>query len=180
MNNKEKSIHNLHQARTAYIKWLNSVKLMISGVEMNRTAMQPDMSESAFGQWFYDEAMLFAHMNCNMTLANIEKLLDEVYQLYTKIYLIYFGEKTKGLKSFFGAKHRVSPHEVELATRYYEQIVVLSDQFKGKLKLLESQWMSYQEDKFDDLAVFSEVTEVTADLTVEAEVNTYCYGPRGR
>lgn len=181
MTNKEKCIHNLQQARTSHIRWLNSIKLLISGVEMDEQSMKPLPTESRFGQWFYDEAMHFSQPICQMSLEEIDTLLSAIYDEYTKIYLIYFGEGKGGFKSMFGLKHKVNRHEAELSGRYYEEVLKYSDQLKKKLRVFESQLMSLSDDKFDALAAFSMPEAMpVAEIEKENSDDGYLYGGRIR
>lgn len=178
MTNKEKCIYNLQQARTSHIRWLNNIKLLISGVQVDEKEMKPVPTESRFGKWFYNEAMHFSQPNCQMSLEEIDELLGQIYDAYTKIYLIYFGSKQGGLKGVFGFKHKVNENEAVLSSHYYEELLKLSDQLKKKLRTFESQLMSLGNEKFDNMAAFSQ-EEVVPEVIEEEKSDTYYYGPRG-
>jgi len=186
MTNKEKSIHNLHQARTAHIRWVNAIKLLVSGIEVSPDTIALSPTDSLFGTWYYDEAMLFSLGTSRMVLEEIEELLLSLHDKYMKIYPIYYGQKKKTLISgLLGAKSKASEHEIELSQRYYEEIITLSDKLKHKLRILESQLMSLGEEKFDVVAGFVNV-EITPPLElkipepVNNEEEAYYYGTRGR
>ncbi|OHD89428.1 CZB domain-containing protein [Sulfuricurvum sp. RIFCSPLOWO2_12_FULL_43_24] len=186
MTNKEKSIHNLHQARTTHIRWVNAIKLLVSGIETSPDAIALSPTDSQFGKWFYDEAMLFSLGTSRMVLEEIEELLLTLHDKYMKIYPIYYGQKKKTLISgLLGSKSKASEYEIELSLRYYEEIITLSDKLKHKLRILESQLMSLGEEKFDLIAGFTNV-EVPApcELKIPEPSNNdeeaYYYGTRGR
>ncbi|MDD5158729.1 MAG: hypothetical protein PHI47_09160 [Sulfuricurvum sp.] len=186
MSNKEKSIHNLHQARTAHIRWVNTIKLLVSGIDVPSDSIQLSSTDSLFGKWFYDEAMLFSLGTSRMVIEEIEELLLTLHDKYMKIYPIYFGQKKKNiLGGLLGSKSKASEHEIELSVRYYEEIITLSDKLKHKLRILESQLLSLGEDKFDVIAGFTNV-EISAPLelkipeSVNNEEEVYYYGTRGR
>jgi hypothetical protein len=146
MTSKERFVHNLHQERSTHIRWVNTIKLLVSGIDINEKHITPDATTSEFGVWFYQEAMLFTLDTPRMVLEDIEELFHTLYDKYMKIYSIYYGQKKKPfLGSLLGAKAKVSEHEMELSHRYYEEIVVLSDKLKHKLRILESQLMSFSE-----------------------------------
>lgn len=186
MTKKEKSIHNLHQARTEHIRWVNSIKLLVSGIDVSPESIALSPTESPFGKWFYSEAMIFSMGTSRMVLEEIEVLLLALHDKYMKIYPIYYGNKKKNLLgSFLGAKTKASEHEIELSVRYYEEIVDLSDKFKHKLRILESQLLSLGEEKFDRVVEYNEpVAEKPILLTIpESEPiseEAYFYGTRGR
>jgi len=178
MTNKEKCVYNLQQARTSHIRWLNAIKLLISGVQVDEKEMKPVSTESKFGQWFYNEAMLFSQPNCQMSLEEIDELLSKIYDEYTKIYLIYYGNKQGGLKGVLGFKHKVNKNEAVLSSHYYEELLKLSDQLKKKLRTFESQLMSLSDDKFENIATFSQEEVVPEAVKEEKRSDTYLYGGR--
>ncbi|MDD5717973.1 MAG: hypothetical protein PHW64_09285 [Sulfuricurvum sp.] len=186
MTNKDKSIHNLHQARTSHIRWVNTIKLLVSGIHVTEGSIELNPTDSLFGEWFYNEAMLFSLSNSQMVLEEIEALLLSLHDKYMKIYPIYYGEKKKTLISgLLGGKNKASEHEIALSQRYYEEIIVLSDKMKQKLRILESQMLSMSEEKFDAVAGFTTpVVNETLTLKIEEPVRTeessYFYGTRGR
>lgn len=185
MTNKEKSIHNLHQARTSHIRWVNAIKLLISGIDVPSDTITLSPTDSPFGKWFYGEAMIFSLGTSRMVLEEIETLLLSLHDKYTKIYPIYYGQKKKTLLGgFLGAKSKASEHEIELSLRYYEEIILLSDQLKHKLRILEAQFMGFTEEKFDEYCRFTEKeTIVPIELKIPEpfiDEGAYHYGARGR
>ncbi|MFY9142564.1 CZB domain-containing protein [Sulfuricurvum sp.] len=187
MTNKEKSIHNLHQARTSHIRWVNTIKLLVSGIEVSEDSIQVNPTDALFGQWFYDEAMLFSLGTSRMVLEEIEILFLSLHDKYMKIYPIYYSSKKRSLLGgLIGGKSKASEHEIELSQRYYEEIVVLSDKLKHKLRILESQLMSLPLEKFDTVAeltkpsLSSVVIQQPIPEPVDNEETAYFYGTRGR
>lgn len=184
MTNKEKSIHNLHQARTAHIRWVNAIKLLISGIDVSADSIAISPTDSPFGQWFYDEAMLFSLGTSRMVLEEMEMILLALHDKYMKIYPIYFGNKKKGLLGgLIGSKTKASEHEIELSQHFYEEIITLSDKLKHKLRIFESQLVSLNDDKFSFMdTIYEEVSlpaKETADIAPQNE-EAYYYGTRGR
>lgn len=184
MTNKEKSIHNLHQARTAHIRWVNAIKLLISGIEVSADSIAISPTDSSFGQWFYDEAMLFSLGTSRMVLEEIEMILLALHDKYMKIYPIYFGNKKKGLLGgLLGGKTKASEHEIELSQHFYEEIITLSDKLKHKLRIFESQLVSLNDEKFSFMEAMHEEATLPANeaavLTPQNE-DAYFYGTRGR
>lgn len=186
MTNKDKTIHNLHQARTAHIRWVNAIKLLVSGIDVSVESIALSPTDSLFGKWYYDEGMLFSLGTSRMVLEEIEELLLSLHDKYMKIYPIYYGQKKKTIiGGLLGAKSKASEHEIELSLRYYEEIIALSDKLKHKLRILESQLLSLGEDKFDAVAGFRNVDVAPSlELKIEEPVNNeeeaYYYGTRGR
>jgi hypothetical protein len=186
MTTKEKSLHNLHQARTSHIRWVNSIKFLISGIDVSTESIALSVTDSLFGEWFYEEAMLFSLGISQMVLEEIEMLLLTLHDKYMKIYPIYYSKNKKTFfTGFLGGKPKVSEHEIELSQHYYEEIVILSDKLKHKLRVFESQLISFGDDKFDAVAEFINAKVSTSpDLKNPKPINNtndaYFYGTRGR
>lgn len=186
MTNKEKSIHNLHQARTEHIRWVNAIKLLVSGIDVSADTITLAPTDSSFGKWFYNEAMIFSMGTSRMVIEEIEVLLLALHDKYMKIYPIYYGNKKKNLLGgLLGTKTKASEHEIELSVRYYEEIVDLSDKFKHKLRILESQLLSLGEEKFDRVADFmvhekEDPIILKIPEPVQEKEEAYFYGTRGR
>ena len=103
VNTKEKNMYRLYKARTAHLKWVNTIKLLVSGFDVDKKALTPLAQDSECGKWFYNEGIQFAQFNSKNVLDEMDGLLESMYNIYTKIYSIYFGDKG-GLKSFLGLK----------------------------------------------------------------------------
>lgn len=188
MTPKEQFIHNLHQARTSHIRWVNAIKLLVSGIDVDPKQISLDTVSSPFGKWYYNEAMIFSSGTSRLVIEEIEMKFIACHDVYTKIYSIFFAKK-KGsiLGELFGKQTRASSHEMELGYRYYEEIITLSDQLKNKLRIFEAQILSMDEEKFQTYgALIEEVKVKPINNTIEeptqsaTEDKTYFYGARGR
>ena len=183
---REKNISKLYKARTAYIKWVNQVKLLVSGVEIDKNVITPLLEDTEVGRWFYNEAMLYAQFSsCQKVVEEMESLLESIFDNYSQIYSIYFGEQqNSGIKGLLKLKARLNQHQVLLVSKYYEDIVKLSDQLKIKFKILDRQLLALPserhelirsfEDKFEELAKHH--VEIVESEKLSGE--TYSYGPR--
>lgn len=186
MTNKDKSIHYLNQARTAHIRWVNSIKLLVSGIDIAIDTIALNPTDSEFGRWYYHQAMRFSMGNSQLVLEDIESILITLHDKYMKIYSIYSGTKKRSLLGgILGTKQKASEHEIELSLHYYEEIVNLSDKLKQKLRVFESQMMSLGEEKFDFISdnFTTETMIETKDRiskTTDQNEEAYFYGTRGR
>ena len=176
---KEKCIHRLHQARTSHIRMLNSLKLLVSGLNVDESQFKPNLTDTAFGKWFYEEAMLFSIGNSRMQLDEMESLLLTFNDQFTKIYQIYFNNRSGGFSGLLGMKKKASDAEKELAHRLYDEMVVLSDQIKQKLRIFESQLSSMSEEKFEELGCTASVEPEPMQAAAAEEGTRYQTGARG-
>lgn len=175
---KEKNMYRLYKARTSHLKWVNNIKLLVSGVEIEKKYLPPVAQDSEFGEWFYNEAKQFAQFNSKNVLDEMEELLEEMYSIFAKIYSIYFSKDKGALKAFFGFRNSASQYEKELASRCYEDIVVLSDRFKNKFNALERQLFALADNKHEQVRVFSFEEEETLKKQNDVDDAGYYHGPR--
>lgn len=186
MNSKEKNIDRLYKARTAHMQWMNYLKLLVSGLNMKKKPPTPILQESIFGQWYYNEALHFKHFNSEQALENMETILEAMYGTYAKIYAIYFAPKKGLMKSMLGLNDTVSSNDKELASRYYEDIVFLSDKLKKSLGVLERQMFALPLEEHERVNVYVDENNKKDDvITPEPENNAsegaqYFNGPRSR
>ena len=75
MNAKEQNIQRLYKARTTHLKWVNSLKLLVSGFDIDKKTLTPLLQDSEFGKWFYNEAMQFSQFNSKNVLEELETYL---------------------------------------------------------------------------------------------------------
>jgi hypothetical protein len=79
-----------------------------------------------------------------------------------------------------GLKKKASDAEKELAHRLYDEMVVLSDQIKQKLRVFESQLLSMSEEKFEELGCTAEEEPEPLPTAADTDEGTrYQYGARG-
>ena len=180
MNSKDKNINHLYRARASHIKWMNSVKLLVSGLTIQEKVPSLIIQDSLLGQWFYDEALQFAKFNSQQVLTEIESLIESIYSKYTQIYAIYFGKQSGVIKAIFGVNKSASKHELELASKYYEEILSLSDQLKKKLASLERQLFALGLDQHNEVNIFEDdkPSLVNPSLLNRTEKKSYIYGAR--
>jgi hypothetical protein len=181
MTSKEQTLHHLYQARTAHIRWVNTIKLLVSGIDVPVTTIPLSPADSDFGRWYYTDAVRFSLGVSQMVLDEIETLLLAMHDKYTRIYPIYYGSKKKSLfGGLLGGRTKASEPEIEFSVRHYEEIVVLSDKLKHKLRIFESQLMSMGEEKFEHVPTLTALQAAEPACEPETSKNTYFYGTRGR
>jgi len=149
MSKKDSFIEQARQARVNHNKWINQIRLIVSGLEKDKNTIALNQSESPFGVWLYTKATIYSISNSKMVLDEIETLYNECYEEYHKIYAVLFKDDGGGLiKSLFGAK-KASNAEYQLAEQHYEALLGKSDQLLNKLKVYENQLNATSSEKFD-------------------------------
>lgn len=179
MDSKQKNIKKLYKARTDHLKWLSNIKFILSGVKNDKKLPKPVLHESDLGKWFYENALQFSQFKSQIVLDEMEELLEKMYEVYTNLYSVYQNVKGSTFQSFFGVEKRLNQHESKLVSEYYEEIVIISDKFKNKLKALERQIMALDETKHTLIQNFDISKEDTNKTKSTHSVKEYNYGPRG-
>ena len=163
---KDRFIVHLRKARSQHLKWLNHIKLMVSGISVSKEAIPLNQSESPFDIWLYDEAMVFGNSASKGVLGEIAALHTECYEQYIKIYHTLFAKRGGGfLQNVFGSKAGES--DMLLAQQYYEVLVERSDALIGRMRIFESQMLATTAAKFDEMVLSAEEPADTVDLVRE-------------
>ena len=153
MSTKEQFIVRLRRARAQHLKWLNYVKLMVTGISVDAAQLPVNQSESVFGSWLYEEAMVFSTSNSKNVLSEIDAYHTLCYGHFLKIYHTLNSAKSGGLlQNVFGSR-KANDNELILAQKYYEELVAASDAMINRLRLFESQMLATAESKFDELVL---------------------------
>jgi hypothetical protein len=158
---------------------LNALKLLVSGLNVDESQFKPNLADTPFGKWFYEEAMLFSIGNSRMHLDEMEHLLLTFNDQFTKIYQIYFNNRSGGFSGLLGLKKKASDAEKELAHRLYDEMVILSDQLRQKLRVFESQLSSMSEERFEELGCTASEEPQPQLSEADDEGTRYHTGARG-
>lgn len=169
MTTKETFIIRLRKARTQHLKWVNQIKLLVSGIAVDKSSIPVNPSESPFGIWLYDEAMAFATSNSKNVLKEIDLLHAECFEHYFKIYHTLVSKNSGGfLGGLLGSK-KPSASELMLAQKFYAELVESSDALINRMRVFESQMLATCEAKFDELVLAPEEAVDPVRLRAETQ-----------
>ena len=149
---KERYLRNLQNARRSNVRLLHSLKLLVSGLDIEKHQFTLQLTETPFGKWFYGEAMLFLSEKTRRCLEEIETTLLAFHEHFTKIYTIYYGRRARGLMRLLGIKNSISPSQRASAQSLYDEMIHLSDRLKQQMHRLESLLEEIAEETFSQLA----------------------------
>ena len=152
MSSKEKVVQEIRSARTQQLKWLNQIKLMVSGLLHEKDALPVNQSDSAFGKWLFNDAMIFSTSHAKSVVDEMVELHTKCYDIYLKIYATLFTASKGGLMGMFGSK-KAGANDLALAQSYYEQLVAVSDKLVNRLRAFESLMLATPETKFEELII---------------------------
>lgn len=177
MKAKELYIKQVQKARAEHVKWVNNIKLLVSGVNIEEKMIALNPVESSFGKWYYEKGILLSFGHAQMVLFDMEKLFLSIHDAYMKIYPIYYEKNKSLIGSLFGRHNNVSAHEAILAKQYYEDIVSISDNLKNKINLLEKILHATSEERFEELV---SLENEDASKNALEDDGAYHYGARCR
>lgn len=163
---KESYITSIRNARTHQVKWVNQIKLMVSGVGVDKEKIPVSQTESDFGKWLFEEAMIFSTTNARGIIDEMSDLHTQCYDIYLKIYGALFANQKSGFMGMFGSK-KASANDLQLAQNYYEELLGVSDKLLSTLRRFESMMLAMPESKYDEI-----ITVPEPALTAQAEVES--------
>jgi len=135
---KKRYVRNLHKARTSNARQLHSLKLLLSGLDIDKSNFTPNVTESVFGRWFYDEAVPFLSECCRQCLNGLEANMVEFHDHYGKIYALYYGRQSAGVLGLLRMKRKITQTQIEAARRHYEEMLRLGDRLRQQLNLMHA------------------------------------------
>lgn len=150
MDNKLKYITALRAARSEHNKWLHTVKIIVSGFQEDQKSIALNQSESPFGIWLNNEAILFSTLNSKASLMEIETLHNECYALYHQIYKTLLTKKSGFFSSMLNM-NRPSSSDLIVAQNYYEDLVKISNALSNKMRTFENQVQANSPEKFEGI-----------------------------
>lgn len=163
MSKKDDYLELLRQARVEHKKWINQIRLVVSGLEKNHNTIPINPSETLFGNWLYSKALAYNIANSKLVLTDMEMLFDKCYEEYHKIYAVLFKQSDSGILSSIFGSSKASTSDYKIAGQYYEELVATSDKMLNRLNVFENQLVATNAEKFNR-AIGDEVTENNKEL----------------
>ena len=123
-------LHQTNNAKVAHIKWVRRINHLISGLPVEEKLIPLDPTFCEFGQWFYFQGSKLRTLDSlKEILEKIEKLHDELHDIYGKIYTIYFltpHKRTLLHKIITLNNKEVKKEEKEEARNHYDTLIKIS------------------------------------------------------
>ncbi|WP_345975815.1 hypothetical protein [Sulfurimonas sp. HSL3-7] len=135
---KERYVRNMQQARTSNVRQLHSLKLLGSGLDIDKSHFIPELTETVLGRWFYGEALLFSSDGCRDSLRDIEETMTEFHAHFGEIYAAYYGRRAGGLLGLIGLKREIPQAQTAKIRRHYDEMVLLCDRLRRQMNRLEN------------------------------------------
>lgn len=148
---KERYIRNMQQAGTSNMRQLHSLKLLVSGLDIDKSLFTPELTETVFGRWLYGEAMGFSSKGCHHCLHNIEEIMIEFHVHFAQVYAIYFGRRGGGLLGLIGLKRKIPQAQAAKARRHYDEMLLLCDRLRQQMNVLKTLMERLPDETFPEL-----------------------------
>lgn len=176
MSKKDSYLELLKEARIEHKKWINQVKLIVSGLEKSKSTIVLNPSESPFGRWFYAQAMECPITNSDLILSDMELFFHKCYEEYHKIHALLFKDSNGGiLESLFGST-KASLSDYKIASELYETLLENSEKLLRKLRAYENQLIATNSQKFDRAILDDTVSESREQNELQEKEKRYYRG----
>ncbi len=137
---KEIVLKQLRAAKAAHINWVQKAKLLIEGIEIDKSAIPVNSTECKFGEWFYSDAQKLNGLRNNSLdcMENIELYHARLHDSYLKIFKLYYLVENKGFFSkLFTGKKKVTQETTQLGREYFEELDYISKDLLAEIARLE-------------------------------------------
>lgn len=97
----------LHNAIRGHKQWVGNALALIEGVPLEKDKVPVNATECEFGKWYYGAGQNLKKIS---GFKEIEASHDKLHAIYTEIFSILFGEKSKEPSLFhklFGTSHKI-------------------------------------------------------------------------
>ncbi len=173
MNNKEKFLHSLHQARLEHTKWLSKVRILSTGTIENELVSQKSFFDSHFATWFQEKASYLLLDDASQSLREIEKLMQHLDSEYVLLYNVCIQNRSK---SFLGKAKPLTANEERAAEKYFNAIKIITEKIEDLLTETTKVVQQLPEEKF---SFMENVPSQKTDQTNESKPKKSHVGARG-
>ena len=149
---KNEVLEQLRAAKAAHINWVQRAKMLISGFQMDESAIPVNSTQCKFGIWFYSEAQKLNALQTNPMdcMSTIEQLHFNLHDVYLNIYKIYYETETQGFFSkIFGKKKKISEDSKTLAKEYFNNMEQISKELVNEINKMERRIVAVSDRDFE-------------------------------
>jgi len=145
MNNKDKFLYSLHQARLEHTKWVSKMRILASGVIDSDIETPKSFFDTNFSKWFQEKATyLLFEEKCN-SLKEIEILMQHLDSEYMLLYNICVKNRSK---TFLGKIKPLGKKDEGYAQKYLHSIQFMTKKLEDLLQELNKGIINVRENSF--------------------------------
>ena len=150
---KDEILQHLRSAKQSHVRWVQSAKLLINGMDISENSIPINYTDCKFGKWFYSDAQMLHGLPNNPleSMSKIENLHMRLHDTYLKIFNVFFGKKRGFLSRLFNKKKNISQEELEKAKKYYEELEQISKELLEEINTLERRIIALAEKEIEKL-----------------------------
>ena len=127
----------LQNAARIHKQWVGNALALIEGVPLDKGKVPVNATECEFGKWYYGDGQKMKKLN---GFKEIEASHYKLHAIYTEIFSILFGEKSREPSFFhklFGTSHKIMEENREEAMEKYHLLEKQSETIISQLEQLE-------------------------------------------
>ncbi len=137
---KDIVLKELRVAKAAHISWVQRAKLLIEGIEIDKSSIPKNSTECNFGKWFYSEAQRLNGLRNNSLecMENIELYHAQLHDSYLKIFKLYYLVENRGFfAKLFTGKKKLTDKTREQGREYFIELDKISKELLSEISRLE-------------------------------------------
>jgi hypothetical protein len=151
---KDIVLRQLRSAKAAHISWIQKAKLLIEGIDIDKSAIPINSTECQFGEWFYSDAQKLNGLRNNSLdcMENIENYHAQLHDTYLKIFKLYYLEEHKGFfAKLFAGKKKICNETEKEAREYFIQLEKISKELLSEISRLERRIIAISDEEIKSL-----------------------------
>ena len=134
---KKDALEKLRKAKGAHIKWRAFAQALVAGVPVDEDKIPVEHTSCAFGKWYHGEGKLkLGHLPSYEGIYTPHEMLHEIYK---QIFDVLHAKESGGLRGLFTSRMARENERMELARRYMEELVGVSETLLKALDILEEE-----------------------------------------
>lgn len=151
---KNEVLTKLRSAKSSHVNWVQKAKMLIEGIDVDKSSIPVNATECKFGLWFYSDAQkLNALRNISLdSMASIETLHMQLHDKYLMIYKVYYSGESGGFfKKFFGKKQEIPADDLDQAKIYFQELQDISKVLIEEINRMERRIIALGDEEIENL-----------------------------
>jgi len=151
---KDIILKQLRSAKAAHISWVQKAKLLIEGIDIDKSSIPINSTECIFGEWFYGDAQKLNGLRNNSLecMENIENYHGQLHDIYLQIFKLYYLVENKGFfANLFSIKKKINTDTTEKGREYFIELEKVSKELLSEISRLERRIIAISNQEIEEL-----------------------------